>query len=172
MNINQVILNTLDFTVNHSVVKPIWNKIIQLYKSKFGFDLSYMKYEFSLIPKHNDGRNSDMPNNQFGGCWTKSKIIYLNPAMSNTYKYYTNKNIKSKNELSTFVSLIISHELAHEIYNNLATEDFKNQIANEISKTHFNTDYLANIDNTKSKFKEEQFCEYLAHKIIRELSHV
>ena len=86
---------------------------IDIFKTKFGWNVDYMKFEYSDVPRYNNNKpNPNMFIDEFGGCHTKHpyNTIYLSTALDRTIKYY--KLNMSKVE---FASIIIAHELAHEV---------------------------------------------------------
>lgn len=150
-------------------ISPVWNDIIKKYKKQYGYDLSYMNFELSSVAKFNNGKNApDIPTEQWGACHTRLKIIYINPQFRKALKFYTGrKTLSSVDEFMQYVSNLIAHELAHEIYEQHATDTFKDTIASNIRKENFDTSYLRKYKkeiNTE-KYQIEQFCEYLAYHI-------
>ena len=145
--LNENTENTLDLV-------GIFQEIIRKIKSKFGYDLSYIKLQISEIPVYNDGRpNKKMNPDEFGGSWTKNKTIYINKNIPRVIKYW-----KLKMSEETFARIIISHELGHELYKNF------NISHNHIPPKDFTTPYLKTV--IPEKYKEEAFCEYFAHQIV------
>jgi len=140
--------------------RALIKRIIEAYKDKYDTDLSYMKFEDSPVAYFNNGKKvGDDFNLPFGGSWTKKKKIYLNENMDEPMKAF---NIKEDKD--TFTSRIIAHELAHELYNNHATDAFKSEIADLIKTKKFTTPYLKTVN--KDKLEEEAFAEYLADSLL------
>lgn len=140
--------------------KSLIKRIINAYKEKYNTDLSYMKFEDSPVAYFNNGKKvGDDFNLPFGGSWTKQKKIYLNENMDEPMKAF---NIKGDKD--TFTSRIIAHELAHELYNNHATDAFKSEIADLIKTKKFTTPYLKTV--SKDKLEEEAFAEYVANSLL------
>ena len=51
-----------------------------------------------------------------------------------------------------------------EVWNNIADDDFKDDILNNARSSLFSTEYIDTV--TLNKLDEETFCEYLAHEIV------
>ena len=140
--------------------RAIIKRVIDAYREKYNTDLSYMKFEDSPVAYFNNGKKvGDDFNLPFGGSWTKKKKIYLNENMDEPMKAF---NIKEDKD--TFTSRIIAHELAHEMYNNHATDAFKSEIADLIKTKKFTTPYLRTVN--KDKLEEEAFAEYVADSLL------
>ena len=140
--------------------KALIKRIINAYKEKYNTDLSYMKFEDSPVAYFNNGKKvGDDFNLPFGGSWTKKKKIYLNENMDEPMKAF---NIKEDKD--TFTSRIIAHELAHELYNNHASDLLKQDIANRIREKKFTTPYLKTVKG--DKLDEEAFAEYVADSLL------
>jgi hypothetical protein len=151
---------------NFSKVSPekraLIKRIINAYREKYDTDLSYMKFEDSPVAYFNNGKKvGDDFNLPFGGSWTKKKKIYLNENMDNPMKAF---NIKEDKD--TFTSRIIAHELAHELYNNHASDMLKQEIAKHIKDKKFTTPYLKTVKG--DKLDEEAFAEYVADSLLHE----
>ena len=169
-NINKLLLESILLancpTLTKQIIDPYWAKIISAYNSMYNINLEYMKYELSLEPRTNDGNISTMPKSHYGGCWTKNKIIYINPEFKNAVMYYTkNKHISSISKFMERVYLIIAHELAHEVYNR-GQPEFVDKILSKAKSKKFTSDYIQVLPNNFTKMNEEIFCEYLAKTIV------
>lgn len=154
----------IDTTVIRDKVSPekraLIKRIINAYKDKYNTDLSYMQFEDSPVAYFNNGKKvGDDFNLPFGGSWTKKKKIYLNENMDEPMKAF---NIKEDKD--TFTSRIIAHELAHELYNNHASDMLKQEIANRIREKKFTTPYLKTVNG--DKLDEESFAEYVADSLL------
>lgn len=145
-------------------IKPYIKTILEAYKKEYNFDLSYMKFIFDTQPHTDNGKpTTKLTSEQSAGSWTKLGIVYLNPEMYKALLFYsTNKKITDK-IFHGFIFHILSHELAHEIWNNLASDHFKNFIIKEAIDTNFNTNYLNSLPEYKKE--PEMFCDYLAYKL-------
>ena len=77
---------------------------------------------------------------EFGGSWTKKNIIYINRDMELVKKFY--KVTMSIQDLTT---IIISHELAHEVYRNILNNIERKTWVNRIKKTNFKSIYLNHV---------------------------
>lgn len=153
----------IDTETQHKVSpekKALIKRIINAYREKYNTDLSYMKFEDSPIAYFNNGKKvGDDFNLPFGGSWTKKKKIYLNENMDDPMKAF---NIKEDKD--TFTSRIIAHELAHELYNNHASDLLKQEIAKRIKDKKFTTPYLKTVKG--DKLDEEAFAEYVADSLL------
>ena len=66
-------------------------------------------------------------------------------------------------DVKAFTRSIIAHELAHELWNNVADEVFKQDILSRAAAENFSTVYLKTV--RPSKLQEETFCEYVARMV-------
>lgn len=140
--------------------RALIKRIINAYREKYNTDLSYMKFEDSPVAYFNNGKRVGADFNlPFGGSWTKKKKIYLNENMEDPMKAF---NIKEDKD--TFTSRIIAHELAHELYNNHASDLLKQEIAKRIKDKKFTTPYLKTVKG--DKLNEEAFAEYVADSLL------
>ena len=62
-----------------------------------------------------------------------------------------------------FTRVIIAHELAHELWNNVVGEDFKRDVLSKAEGENFSTVYLETV--RPSKLREETFCEWMAREV-------
>lgn len=133
-----------------------FNEVVEKYKNLFGLDLSYMKILFSEKPRNKDGKiTMEFSSDEFGGSWTKNKIIYVNPYPEKVVEHW-----KLDMSPMKFLEWIIAHELAHEIWWNIATKELKDYILNLAKMSNFSTKYLDTVP--KSKLDEETFAEFMA----------
>lgn len=142
--------------------------IVNEYK-KEGYDLSHMKAEFSDTPRYTDGREvpaEEMDPDAFGGSWTNTGTVYINPNREGPMTFYGQNGTKDPEEFSR---AIMAHELAHEIYKNHATDEDKEKVRKAIAAEGFTTDYLAN-GVAPHKMDEEGFAEYMARKVMNRMS--
>lgn len=155
--------------LSNDYIKPIWNKIINLYLKKFKIDLSYMTYKLSIIPLNTNGEPTTfITSEKFGGCWTKNKIIYINPEFRKAFYYYSsNKSTLTKEQFQNSLNQVIAHELAHEI-----CEDkkhiifFKNKLK-EAKDKNFISPYLKSINKNYKNYEKELFCEYISFNLLK-----
>jgi hypothetical protein len=142
----------------------IIKRVIDAYKKKFAVDLAHMKFEDSPVAYFNNGKKvGDDFNLPFGGSWTKKKKIYLNENMDAPMKAF---NITENKD--TFISRIIAHELAHEIYRNKSDKKLRDTITSNASKEGFITPYLKTV--SPNKLAEETFAEYMADQLVNKLA--
>lgn len=150
----------MNLSYNKFIINMNFKYCIRKYKELYDFDLSYMKLKISSQPVFNDGSPCKyLKPEETGGSWTKLGYVQINPNIESVMDFYKIKLSKYK-----FNLIIIAHELAHEIYNNLCGEDFKRFILNKAKKENFHTVYLDHVPSKKKK--EETFCEYLANTIV------
>ena len=97
------------------------------------------------------------------GDWTSLGWIRLNPDMQSVIDRY-GVDWHGSDDLEEFTKFIIAYELAHEVWNNIADDDFKDDILNNARSSLFSTEYIDTV--TLNKLDEETFCEYLAHEIV------
>ena len=95
--------------------------VLKRYRDLLGFDLSYMKFKVRLDPVLTDGSPCfDKDPDECAGDWTRLGWIRLNPDMPSVMRRYgVGGGVKE------FTRVIIAHELAHELWNNVADEVFK-----------------------------------------------
>ena len=138
-------------------------KILNVYKKEYSWDLFHIKLKITKYGRYNDGKICyDMKPGEFGGSWTDKNIIYLNQDMESVKKFY-----KVTTSIQDLTTIIISHELAHEVYRNILNNIEKKTWVNRIKKTNFKSTYLNHV--SKKKYDEELFCEYIAHQILNKI---
>ena len=137
---------------------PVFRMVISRYKGMFNFDLSNFRLRSTSTPRYNNGHPAKFPLNQFGGCYTKKGIIYINSDLKPVIKFYGVKVSEQK-----LKETLIAHELAHHVYQELADDQFKKTILEQAKSENFTTEYLDHVST--NKMTEETFCEYLASKI-------
>ena len=134
-------------------------RVIESYRELYGFDFSYMRFKISPQPVYTDGRPCfEYCSDKCAGDWTKLGWIRLNPDMLSVMRYYgVDGNVEE------FTRVIIAHELAHELWNSIASADFKQDILSRAESENFSTPYLKTV--RPLKLQEETFCEYIAHMV-------
>lgn len=134
--------------------------VLKRYKDLFGFNLSYMRFKVDSQPVHIDGSPCrELDPDECAGDWTKLGWIRLNPDMPSVMRRYG-----VDGDVQEFTRTIIAHELAHELWNNVVDEDFKQDILVRAKNENFNTIYLKTV--RQNKLDEETFCEYIAKMVI------
>lgn len=98
------------------------------------------------------------------GDWTTLGWIRLNPDMESVMDRY-GVAWHGGDDIEEFTKIIIAHELAHEVWNNIADDQFKKAVLDEARMQSFNTAYLNTV--RPGKLAEETFCEYLAHEAVK-----
>lgn len=149
---------------HHEIIKneknisddPMFRSIIAKYKLLFKYDLSRFKLIATNTPRYNNGYPASMPLNQFGGCYTTQKVVYINSDLKPVMKYYGVKC--TEDELK---ATLIAHELAHAIFREYADDKFRTSILEHAREENFKTEYLEHV--RPNKLAEETFCEYLAN---------
>ena len=168
--IDKISIKPIDMPLNESMQNDrlikIINEVLFAYKQKFGFDLSYMKFKVDSQPVYTNGEPCyEYDENECAGDWTSLGWIRLNPDMKSVIDRY-GITWHGSDDIEEFTKIIIAHELAYEVWNKIADDDFKNDILNNARNSSFNTKYL---DTVKpNKLNEETFCEYLAHEVVQQ----
>ena len=97
-----------------------------------------MKVVVDELPVYNNGeRCYEFYPDECAGDWTKLGWIRINPDLKSVMKRYD--VVADETE---FAKNIIAHELAHEVWNNIATDDFKHEVLDAAKKSNFTTKYL------------------------------
>ena len=143
---------------NRELRHRYFDKVVARYAS-IGVDLSYMDCRLSTMPRYNDGSVSfEIPPEEFGGSWTKNRIVYINRYPERVVEHWG-----LDMTVPEFVEWIIAHELGHEVWKNVASEEMKRFIVNRAARSGFTTAYLETVP--KHKRNEETFCEYMAFRL-------
>ena len=134
--------------------------VLDAYMSIYGLDLSYMRFKVSPRPVYTNGKLClDKDPDECAGDWTKLGWIRLNSDMPSVmFRYGVDGDV------TAFTRAIIAHELAHELWNNVVDEGFKQDILARAKNENFNTIYLKTV--RQNKLDEETFCEYIAKMVI------
>ena len=152
---------------------------LAMYNSKYELKIKDVKIELSEQPRHTDGSVSDNPDTlkAYAGCWTSKKIIYINPYAINAYCYICKLDINdvTVEEFHEFMKFLITHELAHGVWEYYSNKKFKDSILESAKSDKFNTEYLDWVrKNNPAKLEEETFCEcspYDIYKLDKQLFH-
>lgn len=140
--------------------------VLKRYKDLFGFDFSYMRFKVDPQPVHIDGSPChELDPDECAGDWTKLGWIRLNPDMLSVMRRYGVEGVSE----GDFAKSIIAHELAHELYNNVADKTFIESNIGIAEKTGFTTPYLKTV--RPNKLREETFCEWMAYRIADIVPH-
>ena len=147
-------------------IKNLFDEVVSKYKDIFGFDLSYMAFKVDRQPVYTNGEPCyEYDEDECAGDWTSLGWIRLNPDMKSVIDRY-GVDWHGSDDIEEFTKIIIAHELAHEVWNNIADDQFKEDVLNEARMQSFSTTYL---DSVKpSRLDEETFCEYLAHQVVQQ----
>lgn len=140
------------------------DSVLAGYRELFGFDLSYMEFRVSPQPVYRNGEPCyEMDPEQCGGDWTELGFIRLNPDMQSVMNRYGVER-DGASGINRFVKIIIAHELAHELWNNVVDDGFKRGVLAKAADEGFGTVYLDTVQ--ESKLPEETFCEYMANAVV------
>lgn len=118
-------------------------------------DVSYMQWESSERGVMTDGRLSDMDPANHGGSWTDDNIIYVNPDLTSVIANYG-----VDMPVMEFAAWIICHELSHELWQYVLSDEAKRHIVSTARSKGFSTAYLKTVK--PEKLDKEMFCEYIA----------
>jgi hypothetical protein len=133
--------------------------VLKRYKDLFGFDLFYMRFKVDSQPVHIDGSPChELDPDECGGDCTRLGWIRLNPDMRSVMRRYG-----VDGDVKEFTRVIIAHELAHELWNSVVGENFKQDVLSKAESENFNTPYLETV--SPSKLREETFCEWMANEV-------
>lgn len=153
-------------TLNQCTIQKFFDHILDQYFKRFGFDLSYMKFIVDNQPVYTNGEPCyEYDEDECAGDWTQLGWIRLNPDMKSVMDRY-GVAWHGSDDIEEFTKLIIAHELAHEVWNNIADDQFKNDVIEKANDENFSTTYLETVNT--NKLAEETFCEYLAHQIVQQ----
>ena len=157
---------SLNEDIQSNKLNTMFNDVLSAYKQKFGFDMSYMTYKVDRQPVYTNGEPCyEYDEDECAGDWTSLGWIRLNPDMKSVMDRY-GVAWHGSDDIEEFTKIIIAHELAHEVWNRIADDQFKEDVLDEARMQSFNTKYL---DSVKpSRLDEETFCEYLAHQVIQQ----
>lgn len=137
-------------------------EVLDAYRRLYGFDLSYMRFRVDPQPVHVDGSPCrELDPDECGGDCTRLGWIRLNPDMRSVMRRYGVEGVPVRD----FAKAIIAHELAHELWNNVVDEAFKQSILDKARRENFSTVYLETV--RPSKLREETFCEWMANAVTR-----
>ena len=147
-------------------IKTLFDEVVSRYKTLFGFDLSYMTFKVDKQPVYTNGQPCyEYDFDECAGDWTELGWIRLNPDMKSVIDNY-GIAWHGSDDVEEFTRIIIAHELAHELWNNVAGEDFKRNVLDKARRENFSTVYLKTVK--PSKLREETFCEYIANAVVHE----
>lgn len=168
--IDKISVKPIDRILNEDIqsnnLNVMINDVLSAYKQKFGYNLSYMKFKVDSQPVYTNGEPCyEYDEDECAGDWTSLGWIRLNPNMKSVMARY-GVDWHGSDDIDQFTKLIIAHELAHEVWNNIADDQFKEDVLDEARMQSFNTTYLNNVK--PSKLDEETFCEYLAHQVVQQ----
>jgi len=100
----------------------LFDEVVSQYKTAFGIDLSYMKFKVSNQPVCNNGEPCyEYDEDECAGDWTSLGWIRLNPDMKSVMDRY-GITWHGSDDIEEFTKFIIAHELAHEVWNNIADD--------------------------------------------------
>ena len=154
-------LNESEKPIEQIDFKSLFDEVVNSYKNKFNIDLSYMDFKVDTQPVYNNGEPCfEYQPDECAGDQTKLKYIRLNPDMKSVIDRYEIEWHQAS-DINNFAKTIIAHELAHEVWNNIADDSFKRQMLQQAKRHKFSTPYLKTV--RLNKLDEETFCEWLAN---------
>ena len=157
---------SLNEDMQNSNLNASINDVLSAYKQKFGFDLSYMKFKVDGQPVYTNGQPCyEYDEDECAGDWTSLGWIRLNPDMKSVMDRY-GIAWHGIDDIDEFTKIIIAHELAYEVWNKIADDQFKNEVLTKARSQNFTTEYLQTVK--PSKLDEETFCEYLSHEVVQQ----
>ena len=157
---------SLNEDIQSNNLNTMFNDVLSAYKQKFGFDMSYMTFKVDRQPVYTNGQPCyEYDEDECAGDWTSLGWIRLNPDMKSVMDRY-GVAWHGSDDIEEFTKIIIAHELAHEVWNNIADDQFKEDVLDEARMQSFNTVYLNTVK--PSSLDEETFCEYLAHQVVQQ----
>ena len=168
--IDKISVKPIDRLLNEDIqsnnLNAMINDVLSAYKQKFGYDLSYMKFKVDSQPVYTNGEPCyEYDEDECAGDWTSLGWIRLNPDMKSVMARY-GVDWHGSDDIDQFTKLIIAHELAHEVWNNIADDQFKEDVLDEARMQSFSTKYLDTVN--PSVLDMETFCEYLAHQVVQQ----
>ena len=168
--IDKISVKPIDRLLNEDIqsnnLNAMINDVLSAYKQKFGYDLSYMKFKVDSQPVYTNGEPCyEYDEDECAGDWTSLGWIRLNPDMKSVMARY-GVDWHGSDDIDQFTKLIIAHELAHEVWNNIADDQFKEDVLDEARMQSFSTKYLDTVN--PSILDMETFCEYLAHQVVQQ----
>ena len=96
--------------------------VLKRYKDLFGFDLSYMAFKVDSHLVYTNGEPCyEYAEDECAGDWTELGWIRLNPDMKSVMDRY-GVDWHGSDDIDDFTKIIIAHELAHEVWNNIADD--------------------------------------------------
>ena len=123
-----------------------------------------MAFKVDSQPVYTNGEPCyEYDEDECAGDWTELGWIRLNPDMKSVMDRY-GVVWRGSDDVEKFTRIIIAHELAHELWNNVVGEDFKRSVLDKARRENFSTAYLKTIK--PSKLSEETFCEYMANTVV------
>jgi len=145
-----------------------FDKIVQIYRDRYGVDLSHMRMKWSKHPVYIDGsRSYDFDDDETGGSWVDDGTVRINPNMGPVMKRFGIDGMTQ----AEFRRRLIAHELAHEVWHNQSRKaKVKRLIRGSLAKAreeNFTTPYLDTYppDTPKKKFDSELFAEYMSDQL-------
>ena len=149
-----------------TIIHSNFDWAINRYRQKYDIDLSYIDLRIDETPYYNNGEpDTDMDPRESAGSWTDKGFVHINPNIDEVMKYY---GVTSS--VDEFNKQIIGHELAHEIYRNIADKFFIDEILKQAKDENFHTIYLDHVP--QHKLKEEMFCEYMGKSILNNTKRI
>lgn len=144
--------------LSNDLAARVFREIVAGYRN-FGFDLPYMRYVLDEKPHYRDGRIvRGKPKGWAAGSAADGGIVYINPDLGSVFQYY---GMPPGTDPEQFCRQVMGHEIAHEIWREHASPEFRRKIIKEARQKGFQTPYLKTVP--EKHYDEELFCEYLSH---------
>ena len=144
--------------LSNDLAARVFRETVAGYRN-FGFDLPYLRYVLDEKPHYRDGRIvRGKPKGWAAGSAADGGIVYINPDLGSVFQYY---GMPPGTDPEQFCRQIMGHEIAHEIWREHASPEFRRKIIKEARQKGFQTPYLKTVPG--KQYNEELFCEYLSH---------
>ena len=152
-------LERLDNTPRTKGYRKMFDEVKQAIRKHYGWDVKKVKLKISNVPVNRDGTpNKRIPPIEYAGSYVvKGRYITL---ADREHLELVKKHYKLKSfTLDQFIKFIMTHELSHYVYEEVATEAERDEILEAVEVESFTTVYL---DSYEDPPNDEKFCEYVA----------
>ena len=149
--------------------------VTDTYKSKYAIDFinnNHVLFKLSDTPIGNDGNvvpPDKLDYSTYRGCYCNAhNTVYINPYFREVLTRITGiRYVKTVDDFFQYVCNLIAHELAHYIWQHIATDDEKNTVLERATNSSFNTPYLETFtEKNTDEYKLELFCEWIAYSVM------
>lgn len=143
-------------------IKDRFIKCLQWYMDTLDVDLSYMKIKISTMPEHEDGTPAPEDITELAGSRTSKGYIQITPEPFRASPHYGKQDM----DPLEFITQVMIHELAHEVYeNNKDDYDKVGKYIDKAMKEHFSTYYLDHENFKGEEKKVETYAEYMSNVV-------